>query len=432
MSQQTLDLRRSMQILRRRRLIVGLVVLLGLLLGAAFAVLRPPTLTSRALVVLPNSTSSISTQVVIATSDPVLELALPDISPSMSVTGLRSKVQAQSLTNYIISVSAKGKTAAQAENTANAVAYSYVVYVGSPANPLGRVPARILQKATNATGTSPLRRLIIDALIGAGAGLLIGIIAVLGISRRDRRMVLRDEIANSIGVAVVASFPVARPDNAAGWGKLLEEYQPEPLNAWHLRTALQQLGMAVNSPSNADDGASSSLAVVSLASDRGALALGPQLAVFAASLGIPTVLLIGPQQDTNATATLRAACTAPPSSKRSSLLRVVVSDDSFFGEQADATLTVAVIVVDDRTPRVPDLTTRTGTTVLGVSAGAVTAEQLARAAMSTAVDGRELAGILVANPEETDRTTGRLPQLTRPRRRRLPTRLRSMTMEIRR
>ncbi len=431
MSQQALDLRRSMQILRRRRLIVAIVAAAGLLLGAAFAVVRPPALTSRALVVLPNSTSSISTQVVIATSDPVLDLALPDVSPSMSLTALRSKVQAQSLTTYIISISAKGKTAAQAEDIANAVSYNYVVYVGSSANPLGRLPARILQRATSATGTSPLKRLIIDALIGLAVGLLIGIIAVLAIGRRDRRMVERDEIANSVGIAVLASFPVAHPDNAAGWGKLLEDYQPEPLHAWHLRTALQQLGTGVTSLNNGSNGASSSLAVLSLASDPRAVALGPQLAVFAASLGIPTVLLIGPEQGTNATATLRAAGTAPPSSKRSSLLRVVVADEGYFGEVADAKLTVVVIVVDGRAPRVPD-TMRTATTVLGVSAGAVTADQLARAAMSAAVDGRELAGILVANPEQTDRTTGRIPQLPRPRRRRLPTRLRSMTMEIRR
>ena len=73
-------------------------------------------------------------------------------------------------------------------------------------------------------------------------------------------------------------------------------------------------------------------------------------------------------------------------------------------------MTVVVAVVDSRSPRVPD-TMRTTATVLGVSAGAATADQLARAAMSAAVDGREVAGILVADPEPTDRTTGRIPQL---------------------
>jgi hypothetical protein len=63
-------------------------------------------------------------------------------------------------------------------------------------------------------------------------------------------------------------------------------------------------------------------------------------------------------------------------------------------------------------PEIPD-TMRTTATVLGVSAGAVTAEQLARAASSVAAAGRELTGILVADPETTDRTTGQLPRTSR-------------------
>ena len=61
---------------------------------------------------------------------------------------------------------------------------------------------------------------------------------------------------------------------------------------------------------------------------------------------------------------------------------------------------------------------RTTATVLGVSAGAATAEQLARVAASAAADGRDIAGILVADPDPADHTTGRLPQLARPAHRR--------------
>ena len=57
---------------------------------------------------------------------------------------------------------------------------------------------------------------------------------------------------------------------------------------------------------------------------------------------------------------------------------------------------------------------RATATVLGVSAGAATAEQLARVAASAAADGRDIAGILVADPDPADHTTGRLPQLARP------------------
>src|SRR5215472_5752257 len=83
MSQQGVDLRRSVQILWRHKILVGVVVVLGILAGAAYAKVYPPKLTSTALVVLPqNSQSSqaaatggidsyTATQEVIATSTPV-------------------------------------------------------------------------------------------------------------------------------------------------------------------------------------------------------------------------------------------------------------------------------------------------------------------------------------------------------------------------
>ena len=51
------------------------------------------------------------------------------------------------------------------------------------------------------------------------------------------------------------------------------------------------------------------------------------------------------------------------------------------GGQRDATLAVVVGVVDGRNPQMPD-TMRTTATLLGVSAGAATADQLARVAVS--------------------------------------------------
>jgi hypothetical protein len=80
---------------------------------------------------------------------------------------------------------------------------------------------------------------------------------------------------------------------------------------------------------------------------------------------------------------------------------------------------------------VPD-TMRTGATVLGVSASAATAEQLARVAMAASLGGRDVAGILVADPEPTDHTTGVIQQLPQPANRGLATRLRGMTTEIKR
>lgn len=444
MSEEALDLSRSAQILRRRKLLMGALVALGILAGGAYTVLRPPLVTSTAFVALPQSQAAqqgelasanggtnpyTATQQIIAASNRVLSDALPSVRPAMSLGELRSDVQIGSLTPYILSVSAKGKVAADVETTANAVARSYISYIGSAHSAIGRVSAQMLEPATSAVG-SPLKPLLLDVLIGAVAGALIGAIIALAIGRNDRRLRGRDDIADSIGVPVLASVSVVRPSDAAGWTKLLAEYQPGPVDAWRLRKALHQVGFVGANPRAPGAGAGSSLGVLSLSSDQKALALGPQLAAFTASLGIPTALVVSPQQDANATAALRAACAAAVPPKRSSHLRVAVSDDEHVGQLPGAELTIVVAVVDGRVPRVAD-TIRATATVLGVSAGAATAEQLARTAASAAMDGREIAGILVADPDPGDRTTGRAPQLARPGLSRMPTRITGITTEIR-
>lgn len=443
-SQQGLDLRRSIQIVWRHKILVGAVVVLGILVGVAYGYLHPPTLTSTAQVVLPPPSASAqaaaagssspdpytTTQEFIAGSNPVLSAALPQIRPTMSVAELRQAIQVGSQTPYVISISAKGKTAADAEAIANAVANSYVQYVNSTRNPAVHAQAQLLERAASATGTAPLKQLIVDALLGAIIGALVGAIIALAVWRHDRRLRERDEIADSIGYPVVASFPVGHPSDAAGWIKLLSDYKPGPQHALQLRTALQYLGMAASNNSNGYEHVRSSVTVLSLSSDLGALALGPQLAAFAASQGLPTVLVIGPQQDRDVTATLRTACGASPAAapKWPNQLQVTVSDGDV-DVPLDAALTVIVAVIDGRSPRIPDMI-RTTATLLGVSSSAATADQLARVAVSADDDGHEISGILVADPEPTDHTTGRIPQLARPTHRRQPTRLNRITTEI--
>jgi capsular polysaccharide biosynthesis protein len=466
MSQKALDLPRSIQTIRRHKILVSIVVVLGILGGAAYAVLKPPLLSSTALIVLPvqqNQQASGSaatttgpdpftaTQEVVVSSSQVLENALPKVLPAMPLGQLRQQVTVGSPAPDILSVTAKGKSAADAEANANAVANSYVSLVSSSHSPVGSIQARLLESANTASGTAPIEWDIICALAGALLGGLIGSIIALAIGRNDRRLRVRDEIANSIGIPVLASVPVAHPSAAAGWTKLLEDYGPASVHAWQLRTALQQLDMARagfgrpgydgNDSSAYDglgsiydrDGRYSSLLVLSLSSDPGALALGPQLAAFAAAQNIQTSLVIGPQQDAATTATLRTACTAPSAQApiRHGLLRVAAYDEGDIDVEPDTALVIVVAVVDSRAPEIPD-TMRTNATVLGVSAGAATAEQLARAAVVASADGREIAGLLVADPDPGDQTTGRVPRLARPARSRLPNRLRGIATEIKR
>jgi capsular polysaccharide biosynthesis protein len=455
MSQQSLDLRRSTQIIRRHKVLVAIVVALGILGGAAYAVLKPPMLESTALIALPASVSQqqpgsttaggddpfTATQEVVAGSTQVLINALSDIHPAPSLTALRRDVAVGSPSPDIISVTAKGKNAASAETTANAVANNYISYVSSAQSAVGRIQARLLQQAKNATGPAPVERIIVYALLAGLAGALIGMIVALLIGRNDRRLRERDAIANSVGIPVLASVPVAHPSSASGWTKLFEAYQPSAVHAWQLRTALQQLmsSRGFGRPGYNGNGSGTSLAmgdksftllVLSLSSDPGALALGPQLAAYAAAQDIPTALVVGPQQDAAATATLRTACDTQASA-RHGLLRVVSSDEADVEIAPDTTLVIVVAVVDSRTPKMPG-TRRSDATVIGVSSGAATAEQLARAAVVAATDDREITGILVADPDSDDQTTGRIPQLVRPAQRTLPNRLRGIVTEIRR
>ena len=116
MSEQALDLRRSMRIVRRHKILVGSFVALGILAGAAYAVIKPPMVTSQALIGLPPATKDTSTQVVIADSNPVLAAALRNIHPAVPLLTLRNRIQVKSLTPNILQVSAQGKTATEAQD----------------------------------------------------------------------------------------------------------------------------------------------------------------------------------------------------------------------------------------------------------------------------------------------------------------------------
>ena len=448
MSQQDLDMRSSMQMVRRRKKLFGGVAALGLLIGAAYAFLTAPAVSSTALVVvsgfpppLTNSANtvgdagaqtSLATQIVIANSSPVLAAALPKVSPpanSPEALGNRISVAAVDGSD-VLSITATGKTAEQAENTANAVANSYIAYVTGSTNTAVHVAAKMVEPATTATGSKLPEYLGIYAILGALAGALAGFVSCVAIGRANRRLVQRDAIANSIAVPVLASIPVEHPSDPRSWARLLEEYEPDPVDAYWLGKLLRQFGVA-------DRGESVSLTVLSLTSDPTALALGPQLAAFASARGISTALVVGPQQDMNVTATLQTACAsgAQATSGRGKPLRLLATEDGQAGE-VRAAFTVVVAVIDGRDPHVPP-TARTSETVLGVSAGGATAEELARVATAAAADDRDIYGILVANPDAGDQTTGRVPRLT-PMHRKLPTRLSGpanklpLTTEIRR
>lgn len=399
---------------RRHKVVFGVVVVLGVLAGAGFAVLRPPLLSSKVLVDVPAS-KQIQTQALIAGSEPVLQAARRYDS-ALSFEQLLRQVKVVVSSSNLLAITVSAKTAADAQGVANAVARSYVAFVSVPGAPGGRVLAKVVCSpgsagcASPATGTSRSVWLAELAGLGGLAGVVLGVIVVVAIGQGERRLRERDEIAGAVGAPVLASVPVVHPSGTAGWVRLLEAYEPGVVHAWSLRKALRHVGVRDGRPGS---GAGVCLVVVSLSADRRALAVGPQLAVYAASLGVPTTLVIGPQQDPDVTAALVAACTTVAAgSRQPGSLQLAVGDYPDVARLAGGGLVVVVAVADSRNPRLAAVPATA--TVLGVSAGAATAEQLARVALSLTGAGMDISGILVADPDPGDRTTGRLLQLGQP------------------
>ena len=422
MSGQALDLRRSAQIVWRLRGLVAAFIVLGFLGGAVYTAVHPAVYQSRALVAISPSVS-ITSQAAVVTSPSVLGPALNGVDRGVPLTILRNRVFVLRVATGLMAVVAEANSPGQAIGTANVVARSYVAYATAGDDPTtGPVPVQLFVPATSAPGTALPWRLFYAAGTGVLVGAVIGVIIALAVGRGNRWLRERDEIADSIGVPVMASVRVSHPANPAGWTKLLDGYEPDAADAWRLRKVLRELGHADLAP-----GQGASVAVLSLADDRKALALGPQLAAFAAKQGIPATLMLDSQPEAKVTAALHAACAAATGSPGPGRPSVAVINPDEGALPVDGLVIVAA-VVDGQTPRVA-ATTRATTTVLGVTSGAVTAQQLTRVAASAAGDGRDIVGILVADPQPGDPTTGRLPQVARFGQRRMPIRMTTAVTE---
>jgi hypothetical protein len=419
MSGQALDLVRSAQIVWRLRGLVAAFLALGFLGGAVYTAVSPAVYQADAFVAISQSVS-IAKQEALVNSPLVLAPALNGVDRGVPLTTLRSRVFAKTADVGLIMVVAEAGTASQAISTANVVARSYVAVTTAANAPASGsvVPVQLFRLATGASGTSLRWRLLYAAGTGVLAGALLGLSVAVAVGRGNRWLRERDEFADSIGVPVMASVRVSHPARRAGWTKLLGAYQPGAADAWRLGNVLRELDSS---------GDGSSVAVLSLVQDRKALALGPQLAAFAAKQGIPVILVVDSRHGGKVTKALRAACAtgAGPAGPGRPAVAVINPDDDRLPAGG---LVIAAVVVDGNAPRVA-ATIRATTTILGATSGAVTARQLTRVAASAAGDGRDVTGILVADPDPDDPTTGRLPQLARLGSRPMPTRMTTAVTE---
>jgi len=185
MRRQSPHVRRAPAVMRHG-ILVSIVAAVSMLAGAATAASSPLTVTSTATVLLSPSSPGAASAAVVASSHPVLAGALPSIRPAISLPALRGEVRVRSVTRRVLVVSARAGTAAQSEAMANAVAESYMRYVGSASSPAGRVPAQMLDPATTAARTAAWPRLLAGALLGLVSGLLTGVFASFASSRMAR------------------------------------------------------------------------------------------------------------------------------------------------------------------------------------------------------------------------------------------------------
>jgi len=266
--------------------------------------------------------------------------------------------------------------------------------------------ASLLESASPAKRTEPILWYVLGIILGAGLALVLTLMVLVSRSQRDRRLRTRDEIADSLGSAVIGSVHALPQRTAAGWTALLESYDPSVTDRWALRQVLHHVGLGeltVRGGSPSPESQPRTVTVVTLSDDLRALALGPQLASHAASLGITTRLMTGQGHDAaaslwSATAALRRGAEVRPG--------LSVNNRRQRGQSA-ADLTVRVVVVDQGQP---ELVHRSGSgvTLLAISSGTATPEDLARAAVAAYESGAPISGVIVVDPDPLDHTTGRL------------------------
>ena len=410
MTEPALDLRTSAAVVRRGWALILVFALIGLCGGIAFGLHGSRQHSADALVVIPTQAITTAnanpvdmlTQTLIATSTAVLAPAAAEASPPVPVNELAVSVTAPSTS--ILRVRVQAKRSQQAVLLANAVANGYISYVTKAHLFEGQQPI-LLQPATPTTPASTTSRVATKGVMGLVAGLVVGTIVVIVRSRRDRRLRRREDIADAVGLPVLATLEAGQYTSTTDWTRFLERFEPSDAALWNLRRLLHSL---------MDDHYDSTLTIriVSFADDGPALAAGPQLAMAAAELGIPAQIDPGMHA---VLAPLRAACAQL---KRAGFVQRPSGADDHEDDpwrrmwelrnRATANREVVIsILALERTN--PEWSPFPGRSILSISAGIAGADELARLALAATEGGGELEGVLLMNPESGDAGAGALP-----------------------
>ncbi len=277
----------------------------------------------------------------------------------------------------------------------------------------------IIQSATAAVGPSLATRVLFFVPIVSLAACLLTAIVMIAFAKRDPNVRLRDEIADAVGSPVLAAVRSRPQRTAAGWLTLLQSYEASPVESWAFRQLLRSLAQSDAKRDLRTAGRveyPSTIAVASLSGDLRGLAIGPQLAAFATSLGLRTRLITA-RDDTGAAAPLWVACGSDRVETLNDVLLIGGVPD---GVPVD--LTITLFVLDKSNPTLTEAADSTSL-VLSVAPGAATEEHLARVAVAADDAGHRLDGVVVASPDSTDRTSGRHTMDERTRHPAVPVRL---------
>jgi hypothetical protein len=292
------------------------------------------------------------------------------------------------------------------------------IATGTPIGSAVGAGTSVVQQATEAGGPSTFLRALVWAPLGALICTILAAIVLLVATRRET-LRLRDEIADAVGSPVLAAVASRPQRSVAGWSTLLESYQAKPTESWAFRQLLRGLVPTNRKGELRAAGRLDhphSLTVVSLSGDGSGLAIGPQLAAFAASQGVPTRLIAATGHES--AASLWAACAdkREVAGRPGSLHLGDAPDGKAIG------LTIILVVVDRMRPKLGDAPA-SAATILSVASATTTEQELARVAIAVDDAGRRIDGIVVADPDQTDQTSGRHTMDERSRRPALPTRL---------
>ncbi|HEX4493313.1 MAG TPA: Wzz/FepE/Etk N-terminal domain-containing protein [Acidimicrobiia bacterium] len=258
----------------------------------------------------------------------------------------------------------------------------------------------VLQRASGASSALALT-LTRDLGLGLLLGLIAGAVVALAYERRDRRLRRRDDIARAAGVPTIASVSTTSARSPEERLELMSRYEPTLDASFGLRWILRHLLTAH------DDGPARVL-VLQLPGDDAAQAVPLQLAAFSARAGVRTVL-VDPIARPAIDLTTGGADHDDDDPSIPALPNLWLVDpraDAREIERCDPQLVIGVLVANG-SPIERGNPDRLTTTLLAVSSGFATSETLGAVSMAASESGRSLLGVIVANPEPRDDSSGR-------------------------